>query len=382
MINKIEVIHQRFTIYDIIERCGLQRPDKNNKIRSIYNQDEKTPSMHIYGDTNSFTDFSSGTSGDMIDLFKDYHQIDIKTAINELYDYAGGEASISNGIQKQRSSTRKVKLIKKARSFKDIDTYVYEYDPADKRQTNDYIEKILTPHKELQKIVFAELFNQCGGCNDNGLNYLSGEQRNFTYANIWIHKLFTIKENTKEFLLSRFTFEELLNSGLFNEDGYFIFSNHRLVIPYLENNEIVYLRGRYLDANGNSKPTGETSKYISLNNKYAQNLLLKRWYNLDCLKLQQVDNEKDIYIFEGEFDTMIGQQKNGYSIGFPGVSNFPYSDIDVLKDYNIFICTDNDAPGDKIALEIAIAVKEKLNKSVKRIRFQGKDISESYKGLE
>ena len=38
---------------------------------------------------------------------------------------------------------------------------------------------------------------------------------------------------TIDHLLSNFEFDELKASGLFNEKGKFVFSNHRLIIPYL-----------------------------------------------------------------------------------------------------------------------------------------------------
>lgn len=384
MENKIKAIKEKYSIEDILILFGLQLPDKNNKIKSIYNPDEKTPSMHIYRETNRFKDFSSGISGDLIDLYKAIKNIDLNTAIAELFNKVSTHQKTRTFKyeNKDKNTLQRIEFLENTSKFGNIHTTIWEYNPKNENMVKEYTERIIRPRQDLQEKIYSVLFDECKDLDEKLFEYLFGPKRNLCFANIKFHKLLQIKNGTEHFLKSNFSPVDLINAGLFTEDGYFIFNQYRLIIPYLQSDKIVYLRGRYFDEAGNSEPLNNRGKYISLYNKYAQNLQLKRWYNLDCLSLNDIEAGKDIYIFEGEFDAMKGQQESCYSIGFPGTGNFPYHNMDFLKDWDIYLCTDNDPAGDKVAFEIATAIKRNLNKPTKRLKLQGKDISESLKGGE
>lgn len=69
-------------IFSIVSDAGLQ--PKANKICSPFTN-EKTPSLHLYKETNTFYDFSADRGGDVIELFMGLHQIpDFTTACLQL----------------------------------------------------------------------------------------------------------------------------------------------------------------------------------------------------------------------------------------------------------------------------------------------------------
>ncbi len=54
---------------------------RDNKGTSIYNQNEKTPSMHYYQETNRFMCYSVGKGGDVIDFVQDYYGVNWSEAV-------------------------------------------------------------------------------------------------------------------------------------------------------------------------------------------------------------------------------------------------------------------------------------------------------------
>ena len=165
-----------------------------------------------------------------------------------------------------------------------------------------------------------------------------------------------------EYLKDCYSQEELLISGLINKKGNFVFNYHKLIIPYLENGKITYLRGRTLDLKSN------LCKYISLSNS-SGNLSLKRFYNMETLK--NIKSDESLFICEGEFDTMIMEQRGYSAIGVPGVTNIPEDKIHIIRNYKLYLAFDNDEAGQKAIRKMTtminktvIGIKLKKNKDV------------------
>ena len=214
-------------------------------------------------------------------------------------------------------------------------------------------------------MIYEALYDHCD-LTEDAYAYLTGCTRKLKDETIRQFKLFSIDNTHKtiKYLTDNFLIDELKIAGLFNDNGYFLFTHHTLIIPYIEGKRIIYLRGRSI-----KESLQTTSKYIGLMN-FAQKLSSKRFYNADALKSR---HSKILVITEGEFDCMIAVQNNLDAIGVPGVTNFPKNQINLLDKYDIYLCFDNDPAGRRITKEVA----DLLDRPVKVIRLKGhKDLSE------
>lgn len=54
---------------------------RDNKATSIYNTNEKTPSLHYYPETNRYRCYSAGKGGDVIDFVQDHYDVSWKEAV-------------------------------------------------------------------------------------------------------------------------------------------------------------------------------------------------------------------------------------------------------------------------------------------------------------
>ena len=351
----IEEIKNRINVKDLVSELGI-KIYRNDFIYSIY-KTERTPSLKIYPETNSFYCFSTGQGGDVIKFYADYKRIELKEAVKELAIRAGLDLgrseksrlhSFSNGQVEARSKKKimqkriekRVTILKSEIDFFEERAGIYEYMfKSDRRQAElRAIGDLMKERKEKQNLIYESLEKFCYGVDDETYDYLTGKERGLTLETIKRFRLFSIKDLklTNEYLKDCFSEDELIISGLINKNGKLVFTYHKLIIPYLENNKIVYLRGRII------QPSTELSKYISLSN-YAGNLSLKRFYNVNTLK-RIMENER-LIVCEGEFDTMIMEQEGYAAIGIPGVTNIPAEQIGTIKKYDLYIAFDNDEAG-------------------------------------
>ncbi len=388
----IERIKQSVNIFDLISRLGIEAT-KNGFIKSIF-KDEKTASLKLYRETNSFYCFATNNGGDVVDFYKAYCKVDASIAVKELSEMFGitsapNGASASPKVTKTPrgesgavlwANKRKEKiasLLNSERAMFDERAAIYEFDGGLKRDEAEDLayEYILEYRREIQKKIYAELykFSNRTGINEKAFEYLTGNKRGLTPETINKFKIFTISEakKTVEFLKDTFDKDELTISGLFS-NKYFIFWNHRIVIPYIEKGEIVYLRGRYFDERGKSKPE-RWGKYISLNN-FSKTLSPKRFYNIDLLN--SLNPNANLFICEGEFDAMVAMQYGNNAVGIAGVSNFPFNQIELLKPFTIYLALDNDEAGKRAAAELTEGLKRAgISLSILKLK-KHKDITE------
>ena len=81
--NKIEYIKSNYTIRGLAEQFGA-KPDRSGKCKLNPIRVEKTSSLQIYDETNTFCDFGSTLTGDVITFFAEYHSLDISDAIESM----------------------------------------------------------------------------------------------------------------------------------------------------------------------------------------------------------------------------------------------------------------------------------------------------------
>lgn len=379
----IEEIKNRINVKDLVSELGI-KIYRNDFIYSIY-KTERTPSLKIYPETNSFYCFSTGQGGDVIKFYADYKRIELKEAVKELAIRAGLDLgrseksrlhSFSNGQVEARSKKKimqkriekRVTILKSEIDFFEERAGIYEYMfKSDRRQAElRAIGDLMKERKEKQNLIYESLEKFCYGVDDETYDYLTGKERGLTLETIKRFRLFSIKDLklTNEYLKECFSEDELVISGLINKNGKLVFTYHKLIIPYLGNNKIVYLRGRRI------LPSKELSKYISLSN-YSGNLSLKRFFNINVLN--RIRPDEKLIISEGEFDTMILEQEGYNAIGVPGVTNIPVDQIDLVEKYNLYLAFDNDDAG-----ELAMhKITNLLNRPIKAIKLkQHNDITE------
>ena len=383
MIDKIKSL---VNISDLASRLGFEIT-RNGFIYSIY-KNENTPSLKLYSETNSYFDFSTSQGGDVIKFFADACNVDTKTAIEEIAKMYGiaEDKHLKSYNNKSSSVVKKDFLQTKRVTYKSLllnnefelfeeRAGIMEFEGELSREEAECLafEYILEVRKKVQQNVFNELYKFCisEGLEQKAFEYLLSNIRGLTATSINNFKIFTIRDvkKTIEFLRDSFERDEVIISGLFSKK-YFIFTNHRIVIPYIENGQIVYLRGRYFDSKGNYKPE-RWGKYIGLNN-FSRTLSPKRFYNVDLLKtLPALSN---LIITEGEFDTVIAVQNGNNAIGVAGVSNFPLNQKKILKPFNVFLAFDNDGAGRRATAEV---LKELSDYNVKILKLKKfKDITE------
>lgn len=371
--NLIEEIKNRINIVDLAINLGLQ-PERKDFIFSIYKK-ERNRSLKLYSETNSFYCFATGKGGDIVDFYKDYYGIEVKQAVRELAEKAGIDF-VSNQKQEVRSKRKinpmrtetRVKILKSEKEFFDEKAGVLEYSMGLERKKSELLAmgELMNERKEIQLLVYDSFEKFCFGLDEEAFDYLVGKERGLKPETIKCFRLFSIKDQkqTIEFLQDCFTKDQLLIAGIINKQGYFVFAYHKLIIPYSEKNKITYLRGRII---GNNE---RLSKYISLAN-YSSNLSLKRFFNTDVLN--NIRPDEKLFICEGEFDTMILEQEGYRAIGVPGVTNIPIDQIELIRNYDLYLAFDNDEAG-----EIAMhKITNLLNRPIKVIKLkQHNDISE------
>lgn len=379
-------IKSQLSIKELVQRLGL-RMNSSGFVQSIYKQ-ERTPSMKIYEETNSFFCFATNQGGDILKFYADYYRVDLKQAIKELAEFLHKPEGGSKANQERpykietyqgSSSLEMFALIESEKEFFQERAAILENEAGFDKKTAEAaaLNEIIEARKRIRASIYEGLyqFNISSGIEGKALDYLTGKNRNLDLETLKKYKIFSINSVSKsiDFLRSIFSKDELNLSGLFSRKEYFIFSFHRIIIPYFEAGGVAYLRGRYFDSDGNSIPQRDFSKYIGLTN-YFSGLSSKRLYNIDLLRTLPAGS--DLVICEGEFDsTIINSKTNLPAIAIPGTTNFPKDNVQLLSNYNIFLAFDSDQAGELAVQNIAAL----FDKPIKQIKLKNyKDISELF----
>lgn len=309
-----EEVKSKADIVQIAEREGFQI-NGGGFIHSIY-KDEKEPSLKLYPKTNSYFCFATNQGGDVLKFYQDLKRISFKEALDELAEIY----HVSGNNNNYAVSTNNKSKVKEGK-MEEVHINILDEESIG-----------------LQKAIIKDFMDHCSGSDELSLKYLMGSKRGLTEETIKRFGLCSVKDPTatKKYLTDKYKIEQLILSGLYNEKGNFVFGSHRIIIPYFENCEVVYLRGRSTEDKGN--------RYIGLCNT-AGNLTAKRVFNRDILK--ELNEDSEILVCEGEFDTMIAVQCGYKAIGIPGVNNYPSNLKQFIKPYEIILAFDNDDAGRK-----------------------------------
>jgi DNA primase len=370
MNSVIEEIKRRIDIVDYIAQLIPLKKVGENYIGLCPFHTENAPSFIVSRTKNIATCFGKcNETFDIISLTQKYFHVSLYEALNILGIIVG----ISNNMNQH--------IINKNKKFKieyfgEEGKYIYEERFSISAESDDIaLEKchelavgsLHDYYKQTQIRVFSALLNFLKDNFDlDAYNYLIGPERGLVKETIEKFGLVSITDvrDTGEFLKDNFSTEEIKISGLFSDKGRFIFSDFRIIIPYLENGVPIYLRARYFK-NGSCIPEDNNPKYIGLNNR-SSTLTAKRFFNIDILK--QPVAAKEILLVEGEFDAMILSQINLPAIAIPGINNLP-KDISPLTNRKIYLCLDNDGAGKIATLKISEVLKTN-NIELRTIKFK------------
>ncbi|QQS36936.1 MAG: toprim domain-containing protein [Ignavibacteriales bacterium] len=378
MQNKIDIIKQSINLVDLITRFIRLKKIGRNYVAHCPFHNENKPSFIVNEAMQVATCFGGcNKSFDVISFYEHYFNVSTTEAINCLM----AELS-TNKISKSKPPNSRREL--KPKFFGAEGEYIYWERFSIALESKDLPENLCrqmakdslyTFYRQSQLNIFARLIDFCKVENDiDAMIYLTSESRGLTnkiiekFSICSIHKV----KSVVEFLKDSFSTEELAISGLFTDSGYFIFSNHKILIPYIENNLPVYIRGRFFYVS-NAEPIGKYGKYISLVNR-SGTLSPKRFFNIDLLKNLEWGSE--LLICEGEFDCIVMSQYNYPVIAVPGISNVP-EDLSCLQSFKIFIGFDNDSAGNKAAESIVKNLTTNNNQvSIIKFKTEIKDFSE------
>ena len=358
----IEEIKNKIDIKWLAQKLGLKLYN-NDFLFSIY-RSEKKPSLKLYPETNSYFDYSAGKGGDVINFYADAKRISISEAVKELIQLAGIELkNVTHSYKPKPVKDKKnyaypLTKTEEEKYFAPLEQQLVSAGEAEKENTEKALySDILHNRAQKQKLIYEDMESFCNGVDEKSLSYLTGPERGLSEEVIKKMRLFSFEDPLKliNYLLERYNPEDLYTAGIFNKERKFVFFYYRIIIPYISNGEIIYLRGRYF-VNGKSTHT-QAPKYIGLHS-FSKNLTAKRFYNEDILK--DLNPGTELLVTEGEFDTMKAIQRGWPAIGLPGIHNYPSNADELLKDHNIAVCFDNDEAGKQGLQRFADAVRKDI----------------------
>ncbi len=363
-------IKDRLNIIELAKSEGLQLKKQSNRLykTTCCFHNEKTPSLTFYTENpankkpNSFKCYGCGEHGDAINFYAKRHDLSNREAIKQL----AGQLGLQTGFKGQRRAYNSdLKATRGQTSIKSIGEHLKG------------VEKQLKRHQSHPDTIYRALKEFCGEIDQESQTYLTSQSRGLTTETIKKFGIFSIKDykKTKESLLSKFELETLRDLVLINRrQNRFLFTQHKIIIPVIEDGKIKAIRGRYF-YKGFSDP--DALKLGGVYGKYQSTAgVANRLFNSDILKT--LKKGERVYLCEGEFDTMILEQYGKHAVGVLGVSNYEDDTIKRLNDFDLVIAFDNDERGRKEALKISNIFYKQTGREVIREKLPDgiKDITE------
>jgi len=335
----IDDIKSRLNIITLAESEGLKLVKQSNRLykTTCCFHNETKASLTFYADTNTFNCFACQANGDAINFYAKRHNLENKEAIKEL----AGQLGLQKGYQRHtRNTTSDLTRKDEPRGIVSLKEHLKGKERQLKRiqrQPDD---------------IYRALQEFCDGIDQETETYLTSESRGLTAETIKQFGIFSIKDykKTKEFLLNKFSFERLREIALIDSKNRFSFTKNKIVIPVIEDGKIVAIRGRFFNK-GISDPDIFSYKTFSYPKYKSTAGVADRLFNSDILKT--LKKGEQVFLAEGEFDTMILEQYGKHAVGVLGVSNYSEDTIKRLNDFELQICFDNDEQGKKEADKVA-----------------------------
>lgn len=301
------------------------------------------PSLTIYNNTNSWFCYTCNKGGGVIDLVKDYFKYDTDRACKWLEV----EFNITSKPAGWRwKKVTRIKTTKNNESEKnEVDSEILEWIIANTTLTS-LSQKFLVDERKIKMEVYEKM-------NIRALDDTSIIDR----------------------LIARFGTKRLLDNHILSEGRYgyrLTWNTPCLLFPYYDQaGKLVNIQSRYL------KP---------ISGKYPPRFRFIK-DSKTCLYNTSVLNElaygDALLVTEGVTDALAAMSCGIKTVAVAGVSAFKEEYVDMLCDYTVFICPDNDKPGKNLLKDI----KDKMGTHlgvVKELQLAdgSKDIGEYYAAHE
>ncbi len=338
MFIDFEAIKKDYRITDIVRKLNgtIDRTSKCNCL--IIGHNDKTPSMHIYTNTDSFYCFTCGVGGSIIDLVMKATNLDKTEACRFITDY-----NFSKYCKDTYTTT-----YSRNKSIKN-DSYIKTHDST-KSNVIKQTDSNNKEHKEVKnfhKVYTSLLQNEY----TEYTTYLKG--RSITIAPLEYIECKVVKDSKaiESKLINKYGKDLLVEAGLYSKNNNFLFKNDYLLIPYFDkHNQIHTIKAR----------STKEKRFANCNNRTLILYGINRLYN-DCTlsvndRLTRI-NHKDIdtvYICESEIDALSILQYGKIAVACGGAKNWNDSYTkELLKIDNVIIATDNDKVGNEAITDIA-----------------------------
>lgn len=314
-------------ILDLAERLGLEvlPHDKARCFNTAgHSNGDKTPSLKLYKDTQTYYCFTCREAGDTIKLVQKVLSYDFRQACEWLERTYGIQAGDAQPVAPRPKVYRPA--------------IEYNYPTVRDRTLYREIYDLAKPNKTLTAYLTAK-----------GLSPDTIER--FAWRELPASAITRIKAD--------YTPDQLAPAGLITTTGRLIFEINSTLIPYFDMGELVYLRARDITGQRKVRFINPVGKSIPL-------------YNSDAL--YELGSDNTLYIAEGETDTMALTDDGKLAIGIAGGANNPtiYRLIDTLAEgfspeIQPIVVADNDPTGDKF-VEIITKLLYERGFTVNRMR--------------
>lgn len=317
---------------------------------------EKTPSLVIYPQNNSYHCFGCGKRGDVINFYAGVANLDYTVAMHELaFNYLPDY----NPTLYKRGHLKKIApatVAQPTRIALPTDTKTYEY-------------------KSLHSDIYEDFQRVCALqpvslVKEEAETYLTG--RGFSESTLRKFRIFTVNEYhpVQAYLRNTYNVLDLQESGLFNEKGNLIFYRHPILIPYYRKGRIVYLQGRVI---GN--PSDTVSRYQFLSGVPVE------LFNADVMEILKTGQM--LYVTEGAFDCMTLMQEGMPAVSLGSATMFKREWMKLFRRFEICFYFDNDAAGQKAAREYGELFSQyRISTRVKTVKEGYKDVNDYFSKRE
>ena len=275
--------------------------------------DDHKPSMAVYDKTNSWYCFTCGKGGGVIDLVAQYFNKDRSEACEWL--------EVEYNIKPKPSHWKWEKRAKPILTTRKEDTRI--------TVESELLEWVIDHTTLTEK---AHLF-------------LDGERKikPEVYRQLNIRALDNANGLISQ-LLQMFGRERLIANHLISEGSYGYYLTWDcpcLLFPYYdESGKLVNIQSRYLN---------------EITGRYPQRFCFikdSKTYLFNAQLLPKLERQTPILVTEGVTDCLAALSAGINAVAVPGASAFKQQYVDLLKNFTLFICPDNDKPGYKLLVDM------------------------------